>query len=86
MVELHFKKASSTIKPKLIDETISENYVYIHKDINYENGRYYYKEACLNKLSYEMYKLKQLISNLDDDIQDDLNELVEYMDKNDIER
>lgn len=74
----------SGIMPTEIDDTSSEVYVYIHKDIekveDEEKGTYYtYLEQKIKKEDWDMYK--QILSNTSDlsDIQDALVELAEMV-------
>lgn len=74
----------SGIKPSEIDNTSSEIYVYLRKDIvkveDEEKGTYYeYLEQKIKKDDWDMYK--QIISNTSDlaDVQDALIELAEMV-------
>lgn len=74
----------SGVKPSEIDNTSSEIYVYLRKDIvkveDEEKGTYYeYLEQKIKKDDWDMYK--QIISNTSDlaDVQDALIELAEMV-------
>lgn len=71
---LEYKKVESSIEPKLIDESLSNIYVYIRRKVNKieKNGIefYEYEEAKITKDKYPTY-LKELdFSNMLEDIED----------------
>lgn len=76
--------AESGIMPTEIDNTSSEIYIYLHKDIkkveDEEKGTYYtYREQKVKKEDWDMYK--QILINTSDlsDVQDALIELAEMV-------
>ena len=64
MMELKYKKASSTIKPLEVDDKVSRDYIYIRRNIENEGDRYTFEEACIPKRLYEIESMKEILNDL----------------------